>query len=281
MAAKTKLVVNLTSGNTLCVSEMADRPFRRMKGLIGRRWLPAGEGLLLCPAPAIHTAFMKFPIDAVFLDRDLRVLDIVAQLAPWRIASKAGARSVLELSAGECDRCGVQVGHRLGLRDREPAPESNGRRSTVRAAAREESTSSESIIWPNPTDEAGRVVRLQPLQILVVSRDHHFRSVTTMLLGHRGCSVTTTTSPSRVAELAVRDVVDVVVIDIGADFSAAEATAAAAEGLSRHIGVVVVCENPALAPRGMRALDKWGPFEALFAAIERADAERESRGVLR
>jgi uncharacterized protein len=277
MAAKTKLVVNLTSGNTLCVSELADGPFRRMKGLIGRRGLPTGEGLLLRPAPAIHTAFMKFPIDAVFLDRDLRVLDIAAWLAPWRIASKAGARSVLELSAGECDRCGVEVGHRLGLRDRDSASGSNGVPSTLRAGAREELTSSESIIWPSAPEDAGRVARLQPLQVLVVSGDHHFRSVTTMLLRHRGCSVTTTTSTSRVAELAVRNLIDVVVIDTDADFSAAEAAGVAVEGLSTRVGVVAVCENPGLAPQQVRALHKSGPFEALFATIERADAGRESR----
>ena len=45
MAGKTKLIVNLTSGNALCVGELADGPFKRMKGLIGRRGLPAGEGL--------------------------------------------------------------------------------------------------------------------------------------------------------------------------------------------------------------------------------------------
>ena len=281
MAAKTKLVVNLTSGTALCVSELADGPFRRMKGLIGRRGLPTGEGLLLRPAPAIHTAFMRFPIDAVFLDRDLRVLDIAARLAPWRLASKAGARSVLELSAGECDRCGVKVGHRLGLRDRDPASDCNGVPSTLRADAREELASSESIIWPSAPEGAGRVARLQPLQVLVVSGDHHFRSVTTMLLRHRGCSVTTTTGTGRVAELAVRDLIDVVVMDTGADFSAAEAVGAAVEGLSMRVGVVVVCEDPGLAPDEVRALHKWGPFEALFAAIERADADRESRDAVR
>src|SRR5712671_2165897 len=97
---------------------MADRPLLRMRGLIGRRGLPAGEGLLISPAPAIHTAFMRFPIDALFLDRELRVLQIVERLRPWRMASKRGARAVLELSAGESVRVGVRVGDRLELRDR-------------------------------------------------------------------------------------------------------------------------------------------------------------------
>src|SRR5437879_4737488 len=91
-----------------------------MRGLIGLRGLPAGEGMLLRPAPSIHTAFMRFPIDALFLDRDLRVLSIVERLRPWRVASKHRARAVLELAAGECARRGVEVGDRLGIRDREP-----------------------------------------------------------------------------------------------------------------------------------------------------------------
>src|SRR3984893_19402636 len=118
--AETKLIVNLTRGECVCVSELADGPLTRMRGLIGRRGLPAGEGLLITPAPAIHTAFMRFPIDALFLDRNLRVLDIVERLRPWRVASKRNARAVLELSAGECARRGVKVGDRLELRDRAP-----------------------------------------------------------------------------------------------------------------------------------------------------------------
>src|SRR5256885_8101099 len=91
-----------------------------MRGLIGRRGLPAGEGLLLSPAPAIHTAFMRFPIDALFLDRDLRVLDVVEQLGPWRVASKRRAHAVLELAAGELARHSVEVGDVLELRERNP-----------------------------------------------------------------------------------------------------------------------------------------------------------------
>src|SRR2546428_12927905 len=117
---KTKLIVNLTRGNALCVGALADRPLRRMRGLLGRSGLPAGEGLLLRPAPAIHTAFMRFPIDAVFLDSHMRVVDIAARLRPWRGASKPGAHATLELASGECARRGVGVGHRLHRRDPKP-----------------------------------------------------------------------------------------------------------------------------------------------------------------
>ena len=92
---------------------VADRPLARMRGLLGRRELPPGEGVLLRPAASVHTWFMRFPIDVVFLDRELRVLKVVPQLAPWRVASGRGARAVLELAAGECERRGIRPGDRL------------------------------------------------------------------------------------------------------------------------------------------------------------------------
>jgi uncharacterized protein len=58
---------------------------------------------------------MKFPIDAVFLDRDLVVLHVAAELPPWRTAAKRGARAVLELPAGEAERAGIQPGVRLSF----------------------------------------------------------------------------------------------------------------------------------------------------------------------
>jgi uncharacterized membrane protein (UPF0127 family) len=60
--------------------------------------------------------FMRFPIDAVWLDRDLTVLDISAELDPWKTARCRGAKAVVELPAGEAERRGVQPGDRLVLR---------------------------------------------------------------------------------------------------------------------------------------------------------------------
>ena len=94
---------------------VADRPLRRMRGLLGRSGLQEDEGLLLRPAPSIHTWFMRFPIDAVFLDRELRVIDTASEVRPWRFASRRGARAVLELSAGEAARLGIRAGMRLEL----------------------------------------------------------------------------------------------------------------------------------------------------------------------
>lgn len=94
---------------------LARTALTRLRGLLGRKNLPPGEGILLRPAGSIHTAFMRFPIDAVFLDRDLQVLAIEAELPAWRTARRRGARAVLELPAGECERRGLTVGDRLQL----------------------------------------------------------------------------------------------------------------------------------------------------------------------
>jgi len=95
---------------------LAESPLTRLKGLLGRRELPRGEGLLLRPASSIHTFFMRFAIDAVWVDRELNVLDVSAGVAPWRTARCKGAKAVIELPAGEAERRGIAVGDALALR---------------------------------------------------------------------------------------------------------------------------------------------------------------------
>ena len=92
---------------------LADTALARMRGLLGRRELPSGDGILLRPASSVHMAFMRFPIDAVFLDRDLRVVKVASDLRPWRAAGSRGAKAVLEIPAGEAGRRGLTVGDRL------------------------------------------------------------------------------------------------------------------------------------------------------------------------
>jgi uncharacterized membrane protein (UPF0127 family) len=92
---------------------LADTPAARLRGLLGRRELLPGEGLLLRPSGAVHTCFMRFAIDVAFLDRDLVVVEVVQRLRPWRLAARRGARAVLELAAGECARRGIEPGSRL------------------------------------------------------------------------------------------------------------------------------------------------------------------------
>jgi uncharacterized membrane protein (UPF0127 family) len=93
--------------------EVADTPLRRLRGLLGRDRLDPGEGILLRPAPSIHTCFMKFAIDAVFVDRELAVVGVSESIRPWRFARARGAHSVIELAAGECRRLRITTGDRL------------------------------------------------------------------------------------------------------------------------------------------------------------------------
>jgi uncharacterized protein len=99
---------------------VAERMLPRMKGLLGRRELEPREGLLIRPAPSIHTFFMRFPIDAVFVSRDGEVLQVAPDVKPWRIRSCRKAYAVLELAAGEARRRGVTAGDRLVFAEAAP-----------------------------------------------------------------------------------------------------------------------------------------------------------------
>ena len=92
---------------------LAVRPFARMKGLLGRSELAAGEGILLRPAGSIHMLFMRFAIDAIFCDKDLVVVDVARDLAPWKFAARRGAKQVIEVAAGAA--AGVAPGDRLSV----------------------------------------------------------------------------------------------------------------------------------------------------------------------
>jgi uncharacterized protein len=95
---------------------LAETPLTRARGLLGRAGLERGEGILLRPASSIHMWFMRFAIDAAFLDRDGRVLRVAAHLRPWRLAGCKGAKAVVELPAGECDRVGLGPGDVVRVR---------------------------------------------------------------------------------------------------------------------------------------------------------------------
>jgi hypothetical protein len=86
-----------------------------MKGLLGRRGLESGEGLLLRPAGSVHTFFMRFPIDVVFLSREGEVLKVAADLPAWRVTGARKAKAALELAAGEAERREIRPGIRLDV----------------------------------------------------------------------------------------------------------------------------------------------------------------------
>jgi len=82
-------------------AEVADGWFARLRGLIGRRELADGDGMVITPCSSIHTFFMAFPIDVLFVDRHHRVVKAVPAVPPWRVGPVArGARYVVELPPG-------------------------------------------------------------------------------------------------------------------------------------------------------------------------------------
>ena len=100
--------------------ELASNVITLTAGLMFRSTLAPGRGLWLNPCNGIHMMFMRFAIDAVYIDRSGRVVKVAAELQPWRLADAArGARDVLELPAGTAARTGTQVGDELVF---EPTP---------------------------------------------------------------------------------------------------------------------------------------------------------------
>ncbi len=90
----------------------------RSKGLLGRKSLEQGEGLLIDPCSGIHMFFMAFPIDAVFVDKQGTVVHLVLGIRPWRISRYVlRARAVLESPAGTIAETGTHVGDRLLFED--------------------------------------------------------------------------------------------------------------------------------------------------------------------
>lgn len=92
----------------------ANRFSSRLVGLLGRKALEEGEALLLDPCNSVHTFFMAFPIDVLFLDANDRVVRLAESLAPWRLALPVrGARRVLELPVGTVAHTGTACGDGL------------------------------------------------------------------------------------------------------------------------------------------------------------------------
>jgi len=93
--------------------EVAASGPKRRKGLLGRDGLAAGEGLWIVPCESVHTFFMRFPIDLVYLDRENRVRKVRSAVGAWRMSACFSAHSVLELPAGTVQSTETQRGDRL------------------------------------------------------------------------------------------------------------------------------------------------------------------------
>jgi uncharacterized membrane protein (UPF0127 family) len=106
-----------TKGSVVCTEGVLANTFRtRLFGLLGRKGLKQGSGLLIKPSSGVHTFGMSFPIDIVSLDRNHRVIGVFENTGPWTIRGLSlKTRSVLELPAGRIQECGIEPGDELTL----------------------------------------------------------------------------------------------------------------------------------------------------------------------
>lgn len=111
------VIVNGTRSSILAFKvRRATNFWQRLLGLLSKDELYPGEGLLLEPCQGVHTYFMRFPIDVIYLDRELRVVRLVPDLAPFRLGPVVReASAVLELATGSISSSGTQCGDRLKL----------------------------------------------------------------------------------------------------------------------------------------------------------------------
>jgi uncharacterized protein len=108
------VVANLTRGSVLATRlEVADSGPKRNKGLLGRKGLAAGEGLWIIPCESVHTFFMQFPIDLVYLDRKHVIKKVREGVPPWRISVCFSAHSILELPSGTIRSTETRAGDTL------------------------------------------------------------------------------------------------------------------------------------------------------------------------
>lgn len=97
-----RILINHADGATVVDHLLVAKSMAaRMRGLLGRSSLPPDTGMLIVPCRSIHMWFMRFPIDAAFLDAELRVLKVVRNLRPWLWAiAPLKTHCVLETAAG-------------------------------------------------------------------------------------------------------------------------------------------------------------------------------------
>ncbi|MDD2927398.1 MAG: DUF192 domain-containing protein [Candidatus Omnitrophica bacterium] len=110
-------IINQTRSSVLADHTIiADTFFKRIRGLLGRNSLNQGQALVLNPCNSVHTYFMRFPIDILFVDENNQVLQIIADLAPFRFSPLFfKSRLVIELPAGTIRSTATSQGDKLIL----------------------------------------------------------------------------------------------------------------------------------------------------------------------
>ena len=120
-------IQNLTRQTEIAsCAEVADTAATRNKGLLGRTGLPPGGGMWIVPCESVHTFFMKFPLDLVYLDRDKKVKKARSHVGPWRLSACLSAHSILELPAGTVQSTQTQRGDQLEFSPSSSPADSSG-----------------------------------------------------------------------------------------------------------------------------------------------------------
>jgi uncharacterized protein len=112
------MLVNLSNGNVLAEDMKTAYHFlKRLKGLMFSKHLPIGNALHIQPCQSIHTFFMKYDIDVIYLDKEMKVIKITHAMKPGKVGNVVkSARSVVELPAGVIQKTDTQVGHVLQIK---------------------------------------------------------------------------------------------------------------------------------------------------------------------
>jgi uncharacterized membrane protein (UPF0127 family) len=112
-----KILVRNQTRNTILAdaAEVADTSAKRRVGLLKHTHLAPGEGLWIVPCESVHSFFMKFAIDLVYLDRARKVRKVRHRMEPWRVSACLSAHSILELPAGSVAASGTQAGDQIQI----------------------------------------------------------------------------------------------------------------------------------------------------------------------
>lgn len=105
--------VNNVNGSSIDNVWLADNSWTRFRGLLGRPKLDLNQGLLLDPCNSVHTFWMRYAIDIVYLDRQKKVISIQQHLKPWRASINKKAKYVLELASGSAEYNNLNIGDKL------------------------------------------------------------------------------------------------------------------------------------------------------------------------
>jgi uncharacterized membrane protein (UPF0127 family)/CheY-like chemotaxis protein len=245
MRRAVSLTLRREDGRILCESvRVADTIGRRMRGLLGRKHLPAEEGILLRPAWSIHTAFMRFPIDAVFIDPEQIVIRIEQSMRPFKTASCRGAREVVELAAGECERLGLELGDRIAWASRTIAGDQLSSENVLERA--------------HPTAE-----------VIVASDDQRFVKLARFLLEGRGIGISTSLRPADLLEALDDCDGDAVLLDADEALGTGLRLSNAIRAGNRDLPIVLVGTGAATrAPDSVAIYEKWEQLDEAIDALE-------------